>query len=61
MNEKIARAFLDEMKKIGAVIPAAIGVGKAALRVAPYVLPSIIGGGGGPRKPPKSITGGVGG
>jgi hypothetical protein len=60
MNEKIAKAFKDELRKIGFVqIPAAVGTGlRVAAHAAPVVASALGGGGGGPKRR-KPITGGL--
>jgi hypothetical protein len=56
MNEKIAKAFKDELEKLG-IAPALAAAGRAALHVAPLALGAV--GGGGPKKPKIPVTGGV--
>lgn len=60
MNEKIAKAFADEMKKLG-IAPVIAAAGKLALRAAPQVAatvaPSLLGGRPKPPKMPLALGG----
>lgn len=55
MNEKIAKAFRDELKKIG-IAPLLATAGRVAAHAAPLALGML--GGSGPKKVKKPVLGG---